>query len=215
MGLFCLRACALLLKMDALNTRADFFQQNFFLLQDKELIVLTQELSAASTVDPRYGSLDRHPPSRYDQALWVERVWIQFLPLQLWDSEFPLLPSPLSDPAKVCSLLDLKALRNQLRPPRTPRGSQHQLLSPEVLNLVNDIPMVRGVIEHQVTFLVALSTNCSCPGLVGARGRGACRSSIQLLWPRAPGRRPCPLLLLLLVAPGLQELGGDKMSLQP
>ena len=53
----------------------------------------------------------------------------------------------------------LKALRNQLlvpRPPRTPRGSQHQLLSPEVLNLVNDIPMVRGVLEHQVTFLVAL-----------------------------------------------------------
>ena len=158
MGLFCIRACALLLKI---YTCADFLQQNFFFLfQDKELIVLTltQELSAASSVDPRYGSLDRHPPSRYDEALSVDMVQIQFLPLQLWDAEFPLLPSPLSDPAKVCSLFDLKALRNQLlvpRPPRTPRGSQHQLLSPEVLNLVNDIPMVRGVIEHQVTFLVA------------------------------------------------------------
>ena len=64
--------------MDALNTRADFFQQNFFLLQDKELIVLTQELSAASTVDPRYGSLDRHPPSRYDQALWFKFNFFPF-----------------------------------------------------------------------------------------------------------------------------------------
>ena len=83
MGLFCIRACALLLKI---YTRADFLQQkSFFLFQDKELIVLTltQELSAASSVDPRYGSLDRHPPSRYDEALSVDMVQIQFLPLQL------------------------------------------------------------------------------------------------------------------------------------
>ena len=67
MGLFCIRACALLLKM---YTRADFSPA------DKELIVLTltQELSAASSVDPRYGSLDRHPPSRYDEALSVDMV---------------------------------------------------------------------------------------------------------------------------------------------
>ena len=72
MGLFCIRACALLLKI---YTRADFLQQkSFFLFQDKELIVLTQELSAASSVDPRYGSLDRHPPSRYDEALSVDMV---------------------------------------------------------------------------------------------------------------------------------------------
>ena len=51
-------------------TRADFSPA------DKELIVLTltQELSAASSVDPRYGSLDRHPPSRYDEALSVDMV---------------------------------------------------------------------------------------------------------------------------------------------
>ena len=37
------------------------------------------------------------------------------------------------------------------RPPRTPRGSEHLLLSPEVLDLVNDIPRVRGLMEHQVS----------------------------------------------------------------
>ena len=43
-----------------------------------KLIFLTQELSAASTVDPRYGSLDRHPPSRYDQALWFKFNFFPF-----------------------------------------------------------------------------------------------------------------------------------------
>ena len=72
MGLFCIRAYALLLKI---YTRAVFFPaEKFYLFQDKELIVLTQELSAASSVDPRYGSLDRHPPSRYDEALSVDMV---------------------------------------------------------------------------------------------------------------------------------------------